>query len=283
MKNASLVIMGVVLLVGFIVGQSAMFTVHQSEQVLVLQFGNPIRVIREPGLNFKVPFVQDVTRYDARILDLDPPVQEVLLADQKRVNVDSFARYKIIDPLEFRKKAGTDANFRQVFGGRLNSAIRNEIGKILLGDMLTTKRAESMGRITDYMKSQAAEFGIEVIDVRIGRTDLPEDTSQSVYTRMRSSRIAQAAQLRSQGEEKKLIIQAQADKQRTIILAKAQKQFEILKGEGDGARTRILNEAYGRDPDFFDFYLSLETLGKALDEGTTMVLGPDSELFQFLK
>ena len=283
MKNTSLIITGAILFVGFIVGQGTLFTVHQAEQALILQFGNPVRVIREPGLNFKIPFIQDVTLYDARVLDLDPPVQEILLADQKRVNVDSFARYKIVDPLEFRKKAGTDANFRQVFGGRLNSAVRNEIGKILLGDMLTEKRDDSMSRISVQMKSQAADFGIEVIDVRIGRTDLPEATSQSVYNRMRSSRIATAAKLRSEGEEQKLKIQAQADKQRTVIIAEAQKQSEILHGEGEGKRTRILNDAYGQDADFFDFYRSLEAMGNAITDGTSMVLSPDSELFNFIK
>jgi len=283
MKTTSKIILGTVLLGGFLIGQGSLFIVHQAEQALVLQFGNPVRVIHQPGLNYKLPFVQDVTLYDARILDLDPPVQEILLADQKRVNVDSFARYKIVDPLEFRKKAQTDANFRQVFGGRLNSAVRNEIGKILLGDMLTEKRAESMGRISEQMKSQAADFGIEVIDVRIGRTDLPEATSQSVYNRMRSSRIAQAAQLRSLGEEQKLRIQAEADKQRTVIVAEAQKQTEILHGEGEGQRTLILNDAYGRDSDFFDFYRSLEALGNSVTEGTSMVLSPDSELFKFLQ
>ena len=281
MKKPVLAIIGVIIAVLGIVAYSAAFTVHQTQQALVLQFGNPIRTVPEPGLHFKMPFVQNVEFFDRRILDLDPPVQEVILFDQKRINVDAFARYKIVDPLEFRKRAVTDLNFRQVFGNRLNAAIRAEIGKILLSDMLTEKRAQVMDIISTQMKAQAAEFGTEVIDVRIGRTDLPEETAQSVYNRMRSDRVAYSSQLRAEGEEKKLKIQALADRERTIILAEAQRQSEILRGQGEGERNRILAEAFSKDPEFFDFYRSMEAYGEALGEGTTMVLSPDSEFFRF--
>ncbi len=281
MKKPVLAVFGLIAIALGVIAYSALFTVHQTQQALILQFGNPIRTIPEPGLQFKLPFVQNVEYYDRRILDLDPPVQEVILADQKRVNVDAFARYKIVDPLEFRKRAVTDQNFRQVFGNRLNAAIRAEIGKILLGDMLTEKRARVMAVISSQMKSQAAEFGTEVVDVRIGRTDLPEETAQAVYNRMRSDRVAHAAKLRAEGEEQKLKIQAVADKDRTIILAEAQRQSEILRGQGEGERNRILGEAFSKDPGFFDFYRSMEAYGEALGEGTTMVLSPDSEFFRF--
>ncbi len=281
MKKASLAILGVVVVALGFVANSALFTVHQTTQGLVLQFGNPIRVVREPGLHWKLPFFQNVELYDRRILDLDPPVQEVILADQKRLNVDSFARYRITDPLEYRKRALTDANFRDVFGRRLNAAVRAEIGRILLGDMLTEKRANSMKVITNKMKASAPEFGIEVVDVRIGRTDLPDETAQSVYNRMKSDRIADAAQLRAVGEEQKLRIQAEADKDRTIIIAEAQRSSQILRGEGEGERNRVLGLAFGKDPEFFDFYRSMEAYGEALGEGTTMVLSPDSEFFRF--
>ena len=281
MKKPVLAIFGVVVAVLGIVAYSAAFTVHQTQQALVLQFGNPIRTVPEAGLHFKMPFVQNVEYYDRRILDLDPPVQEVILFDQKRINVDAFARYRIVDPLEFRKRAVTDLNFRQVFGNRLNAAIRAEIGKILLSDMLTEKRAQVMDIISTQMKAQAAEFGTEVIDVRIGRTDLPEETAQSVYNRMRSDRVAYSSQLRAEGEEKKLKIQALADRERTIILAEAQRQSEILRGQGEGERNRILAEAFGKDPEFFDFYRSMEAYSEAFGEGTTMVLTPDSEFFRF--
>ncbi len=281
MNKIALAIIGLVIAVTGVVAYGAMFTVHQTQQALILQFGNPIRTVPEPGLHFKMPFVQNVEYYDRRILDLDPPVQEVILADQKRINVDAFARYKIVDPLEFRKRAVTDLNFRQVFGNRLNAEIRAEIGKILLGDMLTEKRAQVMGVITRHMMAQAAEFGTEVVDVRIGRTDLPDETAQAVYNRMRSDRVAHAAKLRAEGEEQKLKIQALADRDRTIILADAQRESEILRGQGEGERNRILGEAFGRDVEFFDFYRSMEAYGEALGEGTTMVLTPDSDFFRF--
>ena len=281
MNKPFLAVFGLIILVVGVTAYGALFTVHQTQQALILQLGNPIRTVPEPGLHFKLPFIQNIEFYDRRILDLDPPVQEVILLDQKRINVDAFARYKIVNPLEFRKRAVTNQNFRQVFGNRLNAAIRAEIGKILLGDMLTEKRSEVMDVISRHMKAQAAEFGTEVIDVRIGRTDLPEATAQAVYNRMRSDRVAHAAKLRAEGEEQKLKIQAIADKDRTIIIAEAQRESEILRGQGEGERNQILGEAFGQDPEFFDFYRSMEAYGEALGEGTTMVLSPDSEFFRF--
>ena len=281
MNKVTLIIVGIVLVVSAIVANSVFFTVHQASQALVLQFGKPVRVERDPGLKFKVPFVQNVEYYDRRILDLDPQPQEVILQDQKRVNVDSFARYRIVDPLEFRKKVSTDLEFRAVFGGRLNSAVRAEVGKVLLGDMLTEKRSSVMRRISDQLKEQGTDFGVEVIDVRIGRTDLPDTTSQAVYTRMRSSRVAQAAELRAKGAEEKTKIQAGADRERTVILANAQKQAEITRGQGDGARTIILNNAFGKDAGFFAFYRSMEAYAQAFSDGTSMVLSPDSDFMRF--
>ena len=281
MNKIVLAVIGIVVVVLGIVGSASLFTVHQTQQALVLQLGNPIRVESEPGLKFKLPFVQDVTFYDRRILDLDPPAQEIILNDQKRINVDSFVRYKITNPLEFLKTAQTDANFRQIFGGRLNAAVRSEVGKVLLQDMLSNKRDDVMALITKQLMKQAPQFGIEVIDVRIGRTDLPETTSQSVYNRMRSQRIAEAAKLRSQGAELKAKIQAGADRERTVILADAQKDAQIQRGKGEGVKTEILNSAFGQDEAFFDFYRSMEAYSEAFGEGTTMVLSPDSDFFKF--
>jgi membrane protease subunit HflC len=281
MNKIVLAVIGVIAIVLGIVGSASLFTVHQTQQALVLQFGNPVRVESEPGLKFKLPFVQDVTFYDRRILDLDPPAQEIILNDQKRINVDSFVRYKIINPLEFLKTAQTDANFRQIFGGRLNAAVRSEVGKVLLQDMLSNKRDDVMALITKQLMKQASQFGIEVIDVRIGRTDLPETTSQSVYNRMRSQRIAEAAKLRSQGAELKAKIQAGADRERTVILADAQKDSQIQRGMGEGVKTEILNSAFGQDEGFFEFYRSMEAYSEAFGEGTTMVLSPDSDFFKF--
>jgi len=276
-----LAIVGIIIAAGAIVAYSAMFTVHQTQQALILQFGNPVDVVSKPGLNFKLPFIQNVRYFDRRILDLDPQPQEILLSDQKRINVDSFARYKIVDPLEFLKAAQTDRNFRQVFGSQLNSAVRAEVAKVSLADMLSPKRAEVMNLIFEILKTQAPQFGVELVDLRIGRTDLPGTTLQSVYNRMRTDRVAQAAELRAKGEEMKLTIQAEADRQRTVIIAEANRQSEILRGEGDAGKNKILGDAYGKDEEFFRFYRSMEAYGKAFDDGTTMVLSPDSEFFKY--
>jgi len=283
MNRVILVALGVVAVVAGIVGFDAVFTVHQTQQALVMQFGRPVRVEREPGMKFKVPLMQDVEYFDRRILDLDPPAQEVILADQKRVNVDSFLRYRIVDPLEFKKRAVTQANFTQIFGGRLNAAVRAEVGKIFLADMLSEKRAAVMTLIDTQLKEQAAQFGVEVVDVRIGRTDLPPATSQAVYQRMNSEREAQARKLRSEGAEVKAKIQANADRERTVLLAEARRTSQILRGEGEGKKTEILNKAFGQDPEFFSFYRSMEAYGSALGDGTTMVLSPDSDFFRYFR
>lgn len=281
MKRTPLAVVGAIVAILGILGFMSLYTVHQTRQALVLQFGNPIGTQTTPGLKFKLPW-QNVEYYDRRILSLDPPPQEVILKDQKRINVDSFARFKIVDVLEFQKNANNLRNFAAVFGNQLNAAVRTEIGRIELDDVLTEKRAESMVRITERMKVAGARYGVEVVDVRIGRTDLPPQTAESVYNRMRSDRVAQAAELRAIGEEQKLRIQAEADKDRTVIIAEAQKQSQILRGEGDGEKTRILNDAYGRDEDFFDLYRSLETLENATKgDNTQMVLSPESPLFKF--
>jgi membrane protease subunit HflC len=281
MNKIILAILGAVVVVAGILATASIFTVHQTQQALILQFGNPVRVETTPGLKVKLPFVQNVTFYDRRILDLDPPAQEIILNDQKRINVDSFVRYKIVDPLEFLKTAQTDANFRQIFGGRLNAAVRSQVGKVLLGDMLSNKRDDVMELISSELKAQASQFGIEVIDVRIGRTDLPDTTSQSVYNRMRSQRIAEASKLRAQGAELKAKTQAEANRERTVILADAEKEGQIQRGIGEGNKTAILNKAYGVDRDFFEFYRSMEAYSVAFGEGTTMVLSPDSDFFKF--
>ncbi len=282
MNRAVLIGLGVAVVVVLFVGMNALFTVHQTQLALVLQLGDPRRVIEEPGLNVKLPFIQNVEYYDKRVLDLDPPIQQVILSDKKRIDVDSFARYRIVDPLEFKKKAVTIDNFRSVFGGRLNSAVRSQVAKVGLSDMVSGKRDDAMLEITDLLKAQAADFGVEVVDVRIGRTDLPEDISNDVYNRMRSEREREASQLRAEGDELKQRIVADADRQATIIIAEANRKAQILRGTGDAERNRILGEAYGTDPEFFAFYRSMEAYRSALGgEDTTMVLSPDSAFFRF--
>jgi membrane protease subunit HflC len=283
MGRLKLIVAGVIFLICGIVVLDSMFILHQTQTALVMQFGKPVLPIRtEPGLQWKVPIFQDVELFDKRILDLDPRPEEILLLDQKRISVDSYMRYKIIDPLEFKRRALNQINFVQIFGGRLNAAVRAEVANVLLGDMLSDKRNDVMERITAALKLQAGQFGIEVVDVRIGRTDLPAATAQSVYRRMNSEREAQALKLRSQGAEIKAKVQATAERKRTVILAEARRTSQILRGEGEGKKTTILNNAFGQDPEFFGFYRSMEAYGEALGgEGTTMVLSPDSEFFRY--
>lgn len=283
MGRIKLVIGGIIVLILGVVVFDGMFVVHQVQTALVMQFGRPVLPVHtEPGLKFKMPIVQDVEYFDKRILDLDPPAQEVILQDQKRINVDSFVRYRIVDPLEFKRRAVTQTNFVQIFGGRLNAEVRAQVGQVQLPDMLSDKRNDVMERITNALKAQAPQFGIEVVDVRIGRTDLPVATAESVYRRMNSEREAQARKLRSEGAELKAKIQADADRKRTVILAEARRESQILRGEGEGKKTTILNDAFGQDPEFFSFYRSMEAYGAALGgDGTTMVLSPDSAFFRY--
>ena len=280
MTNLRLMIVGIVVIVIGLVVFSSTYPVHQTQQALILEFGQPRHEEREPGLHFKLPW-RTATYYDKRVLSLDPPAQEVILADQKRINVDAFVRYQITSPLNFKLRADTESNFIDIFGRRLNSVVRAEVGQMLLPDMLSNKRDNVMNRITTQLKEQAEEFGIAVVDVRIGRTDLPPTTSESVYNRMRSQRVAQASKLRAEGAEIKARIQAEADRERTVILAEAERQAQILRGEGEGEKTRILNQAFGRDPEFFAFYRSMEAYGEAFKSGSTMVLSPDSEFFRY--
>jgi len=274
--------LGILGLVIVIVGSSTLFTVSQTEQAIVLQFGNPKNVIREPGLNVKLPFIQDVIYFDNRILDLDPPAGQVILSDQKRINVDAFARYQIVNPLQFFKALRTETAFRSQVGRILNSSVRNSMARNSLSELLSEKRVDIMQEIAARLAAETKNYGIEIVDVRIGRTDLPPEISQNVYNRMRSERVKEANQLRADGEKAKLTITSQADRKRTVIIAEAQRQSQILRGEGDGARNLILGEAYGQDPEFFAFYRSMTAYQSSLAGGdTNLVLSPDSDFFRF--
>lgn len=280
--NKGLAILGVIALVLGIGGSSAMFTVDQTEQAMVMQFGNPQRQVSEPGLHFKTPFIQDVVYYDSRILDLDPPPGQVILSDQKRINVDAFARYRITDTLRFFQALRTEAQFREQVGRILNSAVRNSMARNSLGDLLSAKREAIMGEIQQRLADETKDYGIEVLDVRVVRTDLPPEISQNVYNRMRSERVKEANQLRADGDKAKLEITSRADRDKVVLIAEAQRKAQILRGEGDGERNRVLGEAYGQDPEFFAFYRSMTAYRKALASGdTNLVLSPDSDFFRF--
>ena len=282
MNRTFLIILAVIVIGGGLIASGTMFTVNQMAQAIVMQFGDPKRVIREPGLYLKIPFVQNTVYYDNRVLDLDPPAEQVILADKKRINVDSYARYRIVDPLQFFQAVRTEARFRDRFGKILNSSVRNVLARYPLNSVLSGKREEIMANIKSSVSAAAPNFGIEVIDVRIGRADLPEDISKNVFDRMRSEREREANLLRAEGDELKQKLTADADRQKTVILAEANKQSQILKGEGEGKKNQILGNAYGQGPEFFAFIRSMEAYRKALGpEGTTMVLSPDSDFFRF--
>jgi membrane protease subunit HflC len=280
-KNIIPLVLGIVAIVLGIVAWSSIFTMHQTRQGIVMQFGEPKRIVSDAGLHFKLPW-QDVLYYEKRVLNLDPPVERVLLADQKRILVDAFARYRITDPLEFFKTVRSEDGVRQRLGPILNASLRGVLGDNTLVSVLSEERAGIMEKIKTRVNTEAARFGIELVDVRIGRTDFPEEISQAVYNRMKSEREREAAELRAQGFEQAQRIRAAADREATVIRAEAEREAEIQRGVGEGARTTILNDAYGQDRDFFNFYRSMQAYEAALGgDNTYMVLSPDSEFFDF--
>lgn len=278
-----MVIPGIALaVVVLIIVFSTMFTVHQTEQALVLQWGNPVRLISEPGLQFKTPLLQNVVYFDKRILDLEPPAEEVIAADQKRLVVDSYARYRIANPLQFYQTVGTEAVARTRLSSIISSALRLVIGNVQLASVVAEKRASVMQQIRDDVNVEAKKFGIDVVDVRIRRADLPSENSQAVFERMKTERQREAAQFRAEGAREANKIRANADRQRIETLAEAQKQAQILRGDGDAASVKVYADAFGRDKNFFSFYRSLEAYRTSLaNRDTTLVLSPDSEFFRF--
>jgi len=272
------------IVVVLIVGLSSVFTVHQTEKALVLQFGNPIREVNEPGLQFKVPLVQNVVYYDNRILDVEPPQEEVIASDQKRLVVDSYARYRIADPLQFYQLVKTEAIASTRLASVINSTLRRVIGNVQLASVVAEKRAAVMHQVRDEVNAQAKSWGMDVVDVRIKRADLPAENSDAIYQRMKTERQREAAQFRGEGKREAQKIRANADRQVIEIKAKAQQQAEILRGEGDAESIRIYADAFNRDKDFFAFYWSLDAYRRSLaNPDTTLVLSPDSEFFRFFE
>ena len=261
---------------------SAAFIVDQREQALVLQFGDPKRVIQEPGLNFKIPFIQQTVRFDKRLLDFDNAPEEVIASDQKRLVVDAFARYHITDPLKFYQTVGTEMALRPRLGSVLNSTLRQVLGTVPLQQVVSEKRGALMLEIRDIVRTEAARFGIRVEDVRIKRADLPAQNSEAIYRRMQTERQQEAAELRAKGAEEAQKIRAEANRQKVVIVAEAEKDSQILRGDGEGQMNRIFAEAFGRDPEFFSFYRSMQAYEAALGTNdTTMVLSPDSDFFRY--
>jgi len=271
----------VIAIVGFAIYLS-LFTVKEINQAIVLQFGDPKKIISEPGLQVKIPFIQNVVFIDRRILSLDPAPEEVIASDQKRLIVDAYARFKIIDPLKFYISVGDERVARSRLATIINSRLRGVLGKQSLATLLSEDRSKQMDIIQEDVNTEAQNFGIQIIDVRIKRADLPQANSEAIYKRMQTEREREAKEFRAKGAEMAVTITSTADKEVTVLLANAKKQSEIMKGEGDGQRNRIFAAAFGKDPEFFAFYRAMQAYEKALIGGdTSLILSPDSDFFKF--
>jgi modulator of FtsH protease HflC len=271
-----------VLFVVLIVGYSSVFTVAQTEQVLVVRLGEPVKVVTEPGLNFKAPFIDTVIAIDKRILDLENPSQEVIASDQKRLVVDAFARYRIKNALRFYQSVGSIQAANIQLTTLLNASLRRVLGEVTFITVVRDQREALMARIRDQLDKEADGYGIQVVDVRIRRADLPEQNSQAVYQRMQTERQREAAEFRAQGGQKAQEIRSNADREATVIVAEANSTAEQVRGEGDGERNRLFAEAYGKDADFFAFYRSMTAYENGLKSNDTrFLLRPDSDFFKF--
>jgi membrane protease subunit HflC len=274
----TLVLVGLAAFVAYL----TLFTVSQTQQALVLEFGKPKRVITDPGLQYKIPFIQNVVYFDKRILDIDTSSQEVIASDQKRLVVDAFARYKIVDPLLFFQSVANEQGANSRLGAVLESSLRRVLGGASFATVVRDKREELMRTILSQVNKEAAPFGINVVDVRIKRVDLPEANMQAIYRRMQTERQRQAAEFRAEGEGASRRIRGTADRQVTVIKADATGESEKIRGDGDAEKNRVFAEAFGQDPDFFAFYRSMQAYTAALKgDDTRFLLSPNSQFFQY--
>lgn len=272
------IVLGAILILLF----SSAYIVYQPEQAIVLQFGEPIRVINEAGLKFKVPFVQNVIFYDSRLLNLDPPAQEVVLNDKKRLDVDSFTRYRIVDPLQFYQTVRTEDQARSKLAEIVNSSLRKVLGRVTLTELLSQQRTQIMNDISTIVKKDAEAIGVSVADVRIRRADLPREVMQAINDRMKTERQRDAKEFRAKGQQQARNIRATADKEATIIVAEAEKNAQITRGQGDKEAVELWNKIVGQDVDFYEFYRSLDAYKKSLsNDETSLVLSPDSDFFKY--
>lgn len=287
---------GGVIAVAIILILLSTYKVQEGEQAILLQLGEPIKVVNqwipederpedyvdEAGLHWKTPFVQNVEYFEKRVLDFNAPAEEMILGDQKRLVVDAFIRYRIVDPLRFFQSVGNEAIARARLGAILNSSTREVLGRVELITVLSGERAKLMTEIRDQVNRQSRGLGVDVIDVRIRRADLPEENSQAVYQRMQTEREREAREFRAQGDEEAQRIRSRADRERVVILAEAERESQILRGEGDQIANKISRETYGVDPEFYAFYRAMQAYRESLGEAdTTMVLSPESEFFRF--
>ena len=279
LKITLAVVIGTLLLLS----ADSLYIVKQTEQAIVLQFGEPVRVVQDAGLKLKIPFIQKVVFYDNRLLNLDPPAQEVVLNDKKRLDVDSFTRYKIVDPLRFYKTVRTELQARSKLEEIVNSSVRKILGRITLQELLSQKRTQIMADISSAVKVDAEQIGVSVADVRIRRADLPVEVLQAINARMKAERERDAKEFRATGQQEAQKIRAEAEKEKVVIIAEAEKQAQIIRGQGDQQAIAIWNNAAGVDTDFYAFYRSLEAYKKSLTnkDDTSLVLSPDSEFFEY--
>jgi membrane protease subunit HflC len=281
MKTRNIIILGASIF--FIMFASGFFfVVDQTKQVIVLQFGEPRAVHQTPGLKFKLPFIQNVVYYDSRVLNLDPAQEEVILRDQKRIVVDSIVRYLIKDPLKFFQTTRTELALNDRLGRIVNSSVRGVIAQYQLNDLLSDERNKIMSEIFENVIEDQDNFGIEIVDLRLKRTELTPEVQSNVFDRMRTEREREANLLRAEGQEISQKVKATADREKIEIIAEADKQSNILKGEGEAARNKILNNAFSEDPEFFEFIRSMEAYADTFKDGTTtMVISPDSDFFEY--
>ncbi len=275
-------VVAALIIVALIIAYGTFFTVYQTRQALVVRLGQPVRIVSDPGLNYKIPLIDSVIYVDKRILDLENPAQEVIASDQKRLVVDAFARYRIKHPLLFYQSVGTVEGANSRLSTLLNSALRRVLGEATLTQVVRDQREQLMARVREQLDNEAQAFGISIVDVRIRRADLPEQNSQAVYQRMQTERQREAQEFRSQGTQRAQEIRARADRDVTVILAEAQSKGEQTRGEGDAERNRIYADAFGRDADFFAFYRAMQAYENGLrPNDTRMLLKPDSDFFRF--
>ena len=273
-----------IVIIAIIIFFNALFIVRQTQQTLILQFGDPIRIIQKPGLNIKIPLIQTAIYYDVRILEFDAEVEEVILSDQKRLLVDAFIRYKIVDPLKFYQAVGNENGFKARVTGLLSGSLRRVMGGDPLEVVLSQDRSSLMEKIQEGINLEAVNFGVSIVDVRIKRADLPKANSEAIFGRMRAEREKEARQFRAEGAEESQKIKAKAEKNKVIIVAEAKKKSQIIKGLGDEEAVRIYANAFNKDKEFFAFYRSMEAYKQAFLEGEddpTLILSPDSDFFKY--
>ena len=272
----------IVIIAGVLLFYQSIFTVHQVEQVLIVQLGEPIRPISKPGLHFKVPFIQEVFSFEKRLLVFDQDPQEVLSADKKNLKVDNYARWRIIDPLKFFQRVRNEEGAMSRLSDIIYSNIREVLGQYTMMEIVAGSRSDLMTRIRDQATLQAAQYGIEIVDVRIQRTDLPPENSKAVFRRMQTERERQAKTYRAQGEEEAVKIRSLAAREREVLLAEAYKKAQELRGQGDADSARIYANAYRQDPKFFQFTRSMDAYEKVFATDTTVVLEPTG-FFRYLQ